>query len=505
MNRQTPQIASTPAAAGRFSPESVIRRFAELGVQLSGVADDSRKVRRGDLFMAYPGDLNDGRRHIADALARGAAGVFWEDRGDFTWHPEWRVANLAGSGLRALCGPLAHAVFGQPSERQSVIAITGTNGKTTISQWLGRVHPRSCAVIGTLGAGFVDKLDDTGLTTPEATNLARYLAEFAEAGAQACAVEASSIGIEEGRLDGTRVDVAVFTNLTRDHLDYHGSMESYAEAKKRLFAWPRLRLAVVNLDDPFGAELAAASTATKVLGYTQGTGFGDRQGVIRAEVVEEAVAGLRFRLSAPNGRALVETSLVGRYNVSNLLAVAAVLIDAGLNPSEVAARLAELSPPPGRLEKVGGYNEPLIVVDYAHTPDALENALDALRGVAAARGGALVAVFGCGGDRDRGKRPLMGEIATRLADRVVLTSDNPRSEDPLAILSEIRQAAESAEVIADRAEAIRKTIHQAHPADVILLAGKGHEPYQEIAGVRRPFSDVAEAQGALTARREERA
>ena len=499
------QTARPSEATSGMAPEAVIRRFAELGVQLTGVADDSRKVRVGDLFMAYHGDLNDGRRHIAAAIARGAAAVFWEERGDFVWNSEWRVANLPGSALRALCGPLAHAVFGQPSERQSVIAITGTNGKTTISQWLGRVHPRRCAVIGTLGAGFVGHLDDTGLTTPEATNLARYLTEFADAGAQACAVEASSIGIEEGRLDGTRIDVAVFTNLTRDHLDYHGSMDSYAAAKQRLFAWPRLRLAVVNLDDPFGVELAETSTATKIIGYTQNGASAGRQGVICAEDVQETVSGLRFRLSAPNGRALVETGLLGRYNVSNLLAVAAVLIDAGLKPAEVAARFAELTPPPGRLEKIGGYNEPLIVVDYAHTPDALENALAALRGVATARGAKLVAVFGCGGDRDHGKRPLMGEIATRLADRVVLTSDNPRSEDPQAILDEIRQAAKSAEVIAERAQAIRQTILEAHPADVILLAGKGHEPYQEIAGVRRPFSDVTEAQAALAARREERA
>jgi UDP-N-acetylmuramyl-tripeptide synthetase len=499
------QTATMPEAASEFTPETVIRRLAAIGVQLTGVADDSRKVRAGDLFMAYPGDLNDGRRHIADAIARGASAVLWEDRGDFTWNPSWRVANLSGTGLRALCGPLAHAVFGQPSERQSVIAITGTNGKTTISQWLGRAHPRSCAVIGTLGAGFVGHLDDTGLTTPEATDMARYLTEFANAGAQACAVEASSIGIEEGRLDGTRVDVAVFTNLTRDHLDYHGSMESYAAAKKRLFEWPRLRLAVVNLDDPFGIELADSGTAKKIVGYTQGNDTVGRQGTIRAEGVEETVSGLRFRLSAPNGRALVETGLLGRYNVSNLLAVAAVLIDAGLKPSEVAERFAELTPPPGRLEKIGGHNEPLIVVDYAHTPDALESSLGALRGTATARGGSLIAVFGCGGDRDRGKRPLMGEIATRLADRVVLTSDNPRSEDPLTILGEIHQAAAAAEVIADRAEAIRKTITEAHPADVILLAGKGHEPYQEIAGVRRPFSDVTQAQAALAERREEHA
>jgi UDP-N-acetylmuramyl-tripeptide synthetase len=480
----------------------ILEKLAARGVQPNGVADDSRQVRRGDVFVAYPGDSAKSRRYIADAIARGATAVLWEESADFSWDPEWRVTNLAQSGLRQLCGPLAHRVFAQPSERLSLIAITGTNGKTTISQWLGRTHPRRCAIIGTLGAGFAEQLTETGFTTPEAATLARYLAEFAAAEAQACALEASSIGIEESRLDGARVDVAVFTNLTRDHLDYHGSMERYAAAKEKLFAWPQLRLAVVNLDDPFGRELAQRTTATKILGYTQHDAASDRLAVVRAENVEETLNGLRFRLCAPNGRALVETDLLGRYNVSNLLAVAAVLVDAGLTPSEIAARFAELSPPPGRLEKLGGTNEPLIVVDYAHTPDALESALNALRPVAQARGAGLVAIFGCGGDRDRGKRPLMGGIAARLADRVVLTSDNPRSEQAAAIVSEISVAAPTAEVIVDRALAIRQTILAAHPADVILLAGKGHEPYQEIAGVRRPFSDIVEARAALAARLE---
>ena len=452
----------------------VMQQLAAIGVQPTGVADDSRQVRSGDLFVAYPGDLVDGREFIAGAIAQGACAVLWEASEGFVWNPAWQIANLSSSSLRQLCGPLAHRVFGQPSERLSLIAITGTNGKTTISQWLGRVHPRHCAIIGTLGAGFVDQMTETGFTTPEAAVLTRYLTEFADDDAQACALEASSIGIEEGRLDGARVDVAVFTNLTRDHLDYHGSMDNYAAAKEKLFVWPRLRLAVIS----------------------------GLQAVIRAENVEETLNGLRFQLLAPNGRALVETGLCGRFNVSNLLAVASVLIDAGLTPAEVAARFALLSPPPGRLEKIGGYNEPLIVVDYAHTPDALENALHALRAVSQTRGASLVAVFGCGGDRDRGKRPLMGSIATRLADRVVLTSDNPRSEDPKAILDEIHAAAPSAAVIADRAQAIRQTVLAAHPADVILLAGKGHEPYQEISGVRRPFSDLEEARAALAARSE---
>ena len=480
----------------------LIEKLSELGVQPGGVADDSRQVRPGDLFVAYPGDQVDGRQFIAGAIEKGACAVLWQAGEGFVWNPEWRVANLSSDNLRQLCGPLAHAVFGQPSERLSLIAITGTNGKTTISQWLGRVHPKRCAIIGTLGAGYAEQMTETGFTTPEAAVLTRYLTQFADDQAEACALEASSIGIEEGRLDGARVDVAVFTNLTRDHLDYHGSMEDYAAAKEKLFLWPRLRLAVINLDDPFGQQLARSTTALRVIGYTQADVPSGLSAVIRAEKVEETLNGLRFQLSAPNGRAWVETGLCGRFNVSNLLAVASVLIDAGLTPAEVAARFAQLSPPPGRLEKIGGHNEPLIVVDYSHTPDALENALLALREVATARGAGLIAVFGCGGDRDRGKRPLMGSIAVRLADRVVLTSDNPRSEDPQAILDEISVAAPGAEVIADRAQAIRQTVLAAHPADVILLAGKGHEPYQEIAGVRRPFSDLDEAKAALAARLE---
>lgn len=482
--------------------DTALSQLAALGVQPTGVADDSRQVCPGDLFLAYPGGLADGRRYIADAIARGASAVIWEDCDDFSWQADWRIPNLPGRGLRTLSGPLSNAIFAQPSERLSLVAITGTNGKTTISQWLGRAHPRRCAIVGTLGAGFPETLTETGFTTPEATLLTRYLARFAEAGAQACAVEVSSIGIEEGRLDGARVDVAVFSNLTRDHLDYHGTMEKYAAAKARLFSWPRLRLAVINIDDPFGRALVAQTTATKVLTYSQSETASDAPGMIRAEDVTETLTGMRFRLCTPKGRATVETGLLGRYNVANLLAVAAVLVDAGLTPAEIAKRLAELSPPPGRLEKVGGHNEPLVVVDYAHTPDALENALQALRGVAQARGAQLVAIFGCGGDRDRGKRPLMGEIAARLADRVVLTSDNPRREKAADILAEIAVAAPLAAVITERAQAIRETILAAHPADVILLAGKGHEPYQEINGVRRPFSDVAEVRAALAARLE---
>jgi len=485
------------------TPRELLDRLEAMGVTPTGVADDSRQVQPGDLFLAYPGDLSDGRRYIADALARGAVAVFWQPGGDFNFGQNFplTVANLPVDALRPLAGPLAHAVYGHPSEGLSLIAITGTNGKTTISQCLARAYPKPCAIIGTLGAGFPEALTETGFTTPEATTLMRYLAGFRANGAAACALEASSIGIEEGRMNGARVDVAVFTNMTRDHLDYHGTMEAYAEAKKKLFHWPRLRTAIINLDDEFGRVLSRETSAMRILGYAIGEQRRDYPALVRAENLVDTPFGQRFSLVLPNGRATVDTGLVGRYNISNLLAIAAVLHDAGVQASEVARRLSELMPPPGRMERVGGNGEPLVVVDYSHTPDALENALAALRPVATSRGGKLSVVFGCGGDRDPGKRPLMGEVAERLADRVLVTSDNPRSEQPQAIIDAIVAGMMQAEVEADRAVAIERAIREAEVSDVVLLAGKGHETYQEVSGVRHHFSDVEQASAALALRR----
>ena len=484
------------------APRELLDRLEAMGVVPTGVADDSRQVRPGDLFLAYPGDLADGRRYIADALARGAVAVFWQPGGDFDFGQNFGpTVALPVHALRPLAGPLAHMVYGHPSENLSLIAITGTNGKTTISQCLARAYPKPCAIIGTLGAGFPDALVETGFTTPEATTLMRYLAEFRAKHAAACALEASSIGIEEGRMNGARVDVAVFTNFTRDHLDYHGSMEAYADAKEKLFHWPRLRTAIINLDDEFGLKLMRETSAMRVLGYAIGEARRDFPALVRAENLVDTPSGQSFSLVLPNGRVTVETGLVGRYNISNLLAGAAVLHDAGLPAAEVARRVAELTPPPGRMERVGGNGEPLVVIDYAHTPDALENALQALRDVATPRGGRLCVVFGCGGDRDKGKRPQMGQIAERLADRVLVTSDNPRSESPQAIIDEILAGMTHAEVEADRATAIRRAVVEAGENDVILLAGKGHEPYQDLGSVRLPFSDVEQAQAALALRR----
>lgn len=482
------------------TPREILDRLEALGVVPRGVADDSRQVMPGDVFLAYPGDLADGRRYINNAIERGAVAVVWQPGDGFAWNPALTVANLAVDALRLLAGPLAHAVYGHPSEGLSLIAITGTNGKTTISQFVARAYAKPCAVIGTLGAGFPGALVETGFTTPEATTLMRYLADFREQRAAACALEASSIGIEEGRMNGARVDIAIFTNFTRDHLDYHGSMEAYAAAKAKLFAWPRLRTAIINLDDELGLKLVRETTAMRVLGYAIGEAKRDFPALVRAEELVETPFGQRFMLVLPNGRAVVDTALVGRYNVSNLLAVAAVLHDGGMQAGEVARRIAELTPPPGRMERIGGHGEPLVVVDYAHTPDALENALGALRSVADARGGRLVVVFGCGGDRDKGKRPQMGGVAEQRADHALVTSDNPRSEAPQAIIDDVLSGMTGADVEVDRAAAIRRAILAADQRDVILLAGKGHETYQEVAGVRTPFSDVEQAQAALALR-----
>lgn len=491
------------------TPREILNRLEAIGIEPSGVADDSRQVLPGDIFLAYPGDLADGRRYIADAVARGAVAVLWQPGDDFAWNSALTAgaavtsraaANLPVEGLRLLAGPLAHAVYGYPSEGLSLIAITGTNGKTTVSQCIAQSYPKPCAIIGTLGAGFPEALVETGFTTPEATTLMRYLAQFRRAQAAACALEASSIGIEEGRMNGARVDVAVFTNFSRDHLDYHGSMEAYAAAKTKLFNWPRLRTAIINLDDEMGGKLARETNALRVLGYAIGEQRRDFPALVRAENLVATPFGQHFSLILPSGRGSVDTPLVGRYNISNLLAVAAVLHDAGIPAHEVVRRLAELKPPPGRMERVGGNGEPLVVVDYAHTPDALENTLTALRDVAMQRGGHLGVVFGCGGDRDKGKRPQMGEVAEKLADWIVLTSDNPRNEVPQAIIDDILVGTARAKVEINRASAIRCAVLEADASDVILLAGKGHETYQEIAGIRSPFSDREQAQSALALR-----
>ncbi|HEX8963801.1 MAG TPA: UDP-N-acetylmuramoyl-L-alanyl-D-glutamate--2,6-diaminopimelate ligase [Rhodocyclaceae bacterium] len=474
----------------------VLAQLQRQGVEAKRLCLDSRAVAPGDVFVALKGWRSDGRAFIAQAVERGAAAVLYE-AGDVA---PIAVPHQAVEKLDRLAGEIAHLVYGRPSEKLWLAGVTGTNGKTSVSQWIAQSMSalgRKCAVIGTIGTGFPGGLADALNTTPDALALHRLLAQFVADGAAGCAMEVSSIGLDQGRVNAAQFDVAVFTNLTRDHLDYHGDIDAYGEAKERLFSLPGLAAAVVNLDDPFGERLAEQlSERVRTIGYTLAgrTGAGE---VLAAEHLAMTPTGLSFRVDGVT----VEAPVVGRFNASNLLAVIGTLLAAGAPFGDIARALRDIVPPPGRMQPLGGRGQPLVVVDYAHTPDALEQALLALRETAAARGGKLACVFGCGGDRDPGKRPQMGAIAERLADAVVLTSDNPRSEDPLAILGAIRAGMAGAPVIEpERAAAIRRAVATARAEDVILIAGKGHEPYQEVAGVRHPFSDVEQAQAALGAR-----
>jgi UDP-N-acetylmuramoyl-L-alanyl-D-glutamate--2,6-diaminopimelate ligase len=474
------------------------------------ITTDSRKVRAGDGFIAWPGAATDGRRFVASALAAGATTCLVERDGlEVFAFDDARIASLPS--LKAATGAIADAFFEQPSRSLEVIATTGTNGKTSTSWWTAQALTllgRRCAVVGTLGIGApplpdrAAQIEFTGLTTPDPVMLHAALRLFADAGFAACAIEASSIGIVEQRLAGLRVAVALFTNFTRDHLDYHGTMDAYWAAKRQLFAWPGLRAAVVNVDDARGAVLASELSGTPLDVWTCSVRGPARLAATNLGYVD---GGLAFDLHEGEQRLAVRSTLIGDYNASNLLAVIGGLRAMGVPLADAVSVVPRLTPVPGRMQRVGsGVDAPEVVVDYAHTPDALEKALHALRPLATARGGRLACVFGCGGNRDATKRPLMGAIAARDADAVVVTSDNPRGEPPAAILAEIVAGiAEGAKVtvVEDRRAAIARAIAAADARDVILVAGKGHEDYQDIAGVKHPFSDAAEAEHALAGRR----
>ena len=482
----------------------LLDRLAQLGVPLADLTADSRAVKMGSVFIAYPGTLLDGRHYIPEAIARGAAAVLWE-RSGFTWNEAWEVPNLGVEDLRTKVSEIAGQVYGNPSQSLWMAGVTGTNGKTSVSQWiaaaLDRLGRRS-AVIGTLGNGLVGERVEAKNTTPDAIVLQRLLADYLRRGARCVAMEVSSHGLHQGRVAGIKYDAAVFTNLTRDHLDYHGSMEAYAEAKLGLFMLPSLGYCVINVDDEWGRQFAERATGDVI---TFGANGAQRPRIAASEIALSE-AGVRFHVESPWGAGDVEAPVLGAFNVSNLLAVLGALVAAGVAFDDARAAIAALQPVPGRLERLGGAAAPLVVVDYAHTPDALEKALEALRAVLhstalrdpAAGNGRLICVFGCGGDRDPGKRPMMGAAASRLADHVIVTSDNPRTEKPQAIIEDILRGVRGpVEAIEDRQVAIFAAIHQARRGDVVLLAGKGHETYQEIAGVRHPFNDAEVARAAL--------
>lgn len=472
---------------------------------------DSRKVGAGDGVIAWPGAATDGRQYVASALAQGAAACLVE-RADVERYRFDSGVVATYDGLKAASGPIAAAYYEQPSQQLSVLAVTGTNGKTSTSWWLAQalssLQPAMpCGLIGTLGIGRAPSdgaaggVVSTGLTTPDPVLLQQTFRRFVDEGLQACAIEASSIGIEERRLDGTRICTAIFTNFTQDHLDYHGSMAAYWQAKAALFDWPGLRAAVVNIDDEKGAELAAQLAGRALDLWT--VSCRDEPARLCARNIRFEGQGLRFTVVEGDVACDLATQVVGSYNVSNLLGVIAAMRTLGVPLTDAVAACRDLHPVPGRMECQGGDAQPLVVVDYAHTPDALAQVLQALRPLAAQRGGQLWCVFGCGGDRDPIKRPLMGAVAGQHADQVVLTSDNPRGEKPEAIISQILLGLEGHRAVSvqgDRAQAIADTVQQAATPDIVLVAGKGHEAYQETAGVRVPFSDRAEVQRALQSR-----
>jgi UDP-N-acetylmuramoyl-L-alanyl-D-glutamate--2,6-diaminopimelate ligase len=558
-------------------PSTMLRKgfhldeLTALGVSITRLVSDSRAVQSGDTFVAYPGGNTDGRTFIAQAIERGANAVICEAR-DFKWNPLWNLPHLEVTELRHQVGLMADQVYGHPSKKLWMVGITGTNGKTSISHWLSRTFSalgRKCAVLGTLGNGFADDLQATMNTTPDALLVHGLLAEYEQRGARAAVMEVSSHALTQGRVNGVHYDVALLTNLTRDHLDYHGDMQSYAAAKRRLFDWEHLKYAVLNLDDEFGAELAeelvlggaspsphpnplseTTSHSTRLQSFaakslvipqagvpkagnplsskldvelTQGAndprggystleviGYGlndeslklaERLGIrmVYGNLSRMNAQGLTLQLHTSWGAAVLQSKLIGRFNASNLMGSLAVLLASEMDIDAAVRELGMQKAVAGRMQALGGKDVPAVVVDYAHTPDALEKVLLTLREVTEPSGGKLICVFGCGGDRDRGKRPMMGTVASKFADVRIITSDNPRSEEPHAIIEAISQGMQGEYlVIEDRAKAITHAISKAQPEDTVLLAGKGHEDYQEIKGVRYPFSDSEIAHRALS-------
>ena len=456
---------------------------------------DSRNVRPGDLFLAVPGTRMDGREHIADALKRGAAAVAYEAEGA-TVLPITEVPLIPVKGLAAQLSDIAGRFYGEPSRLLDLVGVTGTNGKTSVTQLVAQALDllgQHCGLIGTLGTGFYGALQSGRLTTPDPIAVQATLNDLKKAGAKAVAMEVSSHALDQGRVAALAFDIAVMTNLSRDHLDYHGSMQAYEDAKTRLFGWPNLRCRVVNLDDDFGRRLAAEQGESRLISYS----LKDSAASLYCREAHFDDDGVRAVIVTAQGEHSLRSRLLGRFNLSNMLAAVGTLMALDYPLDEILKVTPVLEGPVGRMQRLGGGSKPLVVVDYAHTPDALEQVLQALRPHAK---GQLLCLFGCGGDRDRGKRPLMAEVAERLADGVLVTDDNPRTEDPQQIFADIRPGfaqADAVEFVAGRGPAIAQLIASAGVDDVIVLAGKGHEDYQEINGERHDFSDLVEAEKAL--------
>ncbi|GBG15360.1 UDP-N-acetylmuramoyl-L-alanyl-D-glutamate--2,6-diaminopimelate ligase [Novimethylophilus kurashikiensis] len=476
---------------------SVIQQLLDVGIQPKRLVSDSRQVQAGDVFLAYAGESADGRQYINAAIEHGAAAVVWEADG-YAWPADCTLPNIPVIGLRGEVSRIAGEYFGMPSQALWMVGITGTNGKTSCSHWLAQCLSRCgkpTALIGTLGNGFPQALQPSPNTTPDPILLQAQLADYRQQGANAVAMEVSSHGLAQGRVNGVHFDVAVLTNLSRDHLDYHGSMEDYAAAKAQLFDWPDLKCAVVNADDAFGVRIAAEQIAQgrRVLTY------GFEQGDVRGSALSLDETGIAMAVMTPWGEGQLDLPVLGRFNACNALAVLATLLVSDVPLQQAIDVMREIRPVAGRMQQLGGDELPLVVVDYAHTPDALEKVLLSLREQCR---GQLICVFGCGGNRDKGKRPLMGGVVSRLADLAFVTSDNPRHENGREIINEIVAGMDADyRIEEDRAAAIDAAIREAKAGDIVLLAGKGHESYQQIGDEKLPFSDLEVAQRVLDSMR----
>ncbi len=459
-------------------------------IAIGGMTLDSRKVESGDLFVALSGTNTHGLDFVAQAIQRGCAAVLWEQV-DGMDDPVLPVPSMGIPGLSGKVSALADQFYQWPSKALTIIGVTGTNGKSSCVEFIAQALAASghiAGTIGTLGSGVLhQQRRPLGLTTPDAITVQRELARLRDAGCTHVAMEVSSHALDQGRVAAVQFALAVVTNISRDHLDYHGSMQRYIAAKARLLTDFRPSAVILNADDE-----TFASMRKSVLETSRQISFGLQNGDLRASAVSFLPQGCQFQLQFDGNQAPVSCALIGEFNVSNLLAVAGVLLALGCaeNPSSLAILLANLKPPAGRMQRIHEQGQPLVVVDYAHTPDALEKALVALRGHCA---GEIYCVFGCGGNRDRGKRPLMAAVATTHADQIIVTSDNPRNEPAEQIIADIlegRDGASNVVAIADRRAAIADAVGRASQRDAVLVAGKGHERWQEISGQKLPFDDV---------------
>ncbi len=466
-------------------------------VVLKGICDDSRAVDAGDLFCAISGQVHDGKSFIAEAIEKGAVAVLTDSSIDDSFGD---VPVVPVADLRNQVGVIASRFFDFPTASMDVVAVTGTNGKTSFTYLLAQALESKdfpCGVVGTMGYGTPRDLKSPGLTTPPAIELQRRLFELSESGCKAVVLEASSHGLDQQRLNGCEIDTAVFTNVTHDHLDYHDSFDDYRRAKRRLFEFSSVKQAVLNLDDEFGSSLFSEYRAQlRCVTYSRS----EQTASVHCLSERYLDEGIELAISIEGTRIDVSLPLLGQFNTLNVLAVRATLHAMDYPADDISQRLQALTMVPGRMDVIRRPDCPTVIVDYAHTPDALEKCLLAVKEHFGDR--VIWCVFGCGGDRDKTKRPVMGEIAARLAQRVVVTDDNPRGEDSNEIVKDILEgiSGKDALVITNRREAIETAISEADSNDVVLIAGKGHEEYQEVAGVRHPFSDyevIAEWQGNL--------